>query len=558
MKNTIFFSALIIGLSCLFSTNTIIADEVTADSIITAVTVYKDRALVTREAKLAVTQGETRLIFDFLPENIDTGSFQVKGSGRVVLQDIEYKTIYYSSIPDEKIHRLTEQLKNIEDSIEDKADAVRRAKEEKNFLQKIITTVTTTSENRTAELDPEKWIKMVNFHSDKSAELDKQIRRLERENRDLTAEQTKVNTELQSLSAGRSLKKNQAVVVLQAKHKTDTRISLSYLVHGPSWYPEYDIRVNSADKNMQLYYNARVNQNTGEDWNKVKLQLSTARVNIYGKQPDLPPWYIYLNPRNQELLYEQQKRTAEAPMRQMYNMFDASPETGTDESAGNWNPAITIPTATVEAGATAVLFNVSGSHTIASDNSSHKVSVFNRNFPAYFRYSAVPKAATYAFLKARATNDTEFPLLSGTAKIFLDGAFVANSTIDNIAPGDEFWTFLGVDEGISIDYKLVNRETVKGGVFDKKDGSRYQYRITVTNKKQSAAEIVIWDQLPIAGEQDITVTLVKPEYDKEDSTFKKNDQDFLEWLYELKPGAKQEIDFEFTVEYPKGSYVHGL
>ena len=39
----------------------------------------------------------------------------------------------------------------------------------------------------------------------------------------------------------------------------------------------YDARLRAADRSVDLGYFGVINQTTGEDWNKVKLTLSTAR-----------------------------------------------------------------------------------------------------------------------------------------------------------------------------------------------------------------------------------------------------------------------------------------
>ena len=59
-------------------------------------------------------------------------------------------------------------------------------------------------------------------------------------------------------------------------------------------------------------------------------------------------------------------------------------------------------------------------------------------------------------------------VLAGPAKVFLDGAFVSDSKLATVAPGEEFWVFLGVDEAVKLDYKLVKKQRDDQNLFDKK------------------------------------------------------------------------------------------
>jgi len=65
-------------LLCLFLATALAAN---IDSKITAVTVYTDRAVVTRTAPAELKAGITDLVFPQLPQALDERSLQVSGSG---------------------------------------------------------------------------------------------------------------------------------------------------------------------------------------------------------------------------------------------------------------------------------------------------------------------------------------------------------------------------------------------------------------------------------------------------------------------------------------------
>ena len=305
---------------------------------------------------------------------------------------------------------------------------------------------------------------------------------------------------------------------------------------------------------MYIAYNAQIKQNTGEDWRNIRLNLSTAKPQIGGKMPELTPWYLkYETPPSEIYRSETMKKEKKAMMNQMIGSeLDEEPEADKDELED-----MEYLETSAQTGATAVVFNIGGYSTIDSDNKNHKVTISILQFPAYFRYSTVPKLSPYAYLKAKVKNNSDFPYLPGETHIYLDGSFVANSSMDLVAPAQEFWTFLGIDEGIKVERKLIKKykEPVN---FNKKSKITFEYLLVIENLKKTEEEIVIWDQLPISNNKEIAVQLLKPEYSKDSESLKKNEYDFFEWFSKLKPGDKVEIPFSYLVTYPADQILSNI
>ncbi|MFA6507195.1 MAG: mucoidy inhibitor MuiA family protein, partial [Treponemataceae bacterium] len=380
-------------------------NETTAPSAINKVIVYSDRAIVERTMTLDLEMGERRLVFDDLPENIEANSLQARGSGKAILQDIVFRTKHYAAIPDDRIQALVAAKEEKDGRILQRTDKVKRANNEKGVLDKIINKATAQREGQDSELSPDKWAQLIKFYSDRLTSLDEEIRATEKEIRDLKLESDRIGQELGRLQAGRQKKKNQAIVVLRLSERSKVSLTLSYLVYGPSWQPVYDLRVNSETERLELSYNANVVQNTGEDWTNVGLALSTARPEIGGSQPDLAPWYLSVLERRPAPRSAPSKAAAPAaaPMAKMYE--EAAPENAARGAMKE--AAISAESASVVAGAVAVMFDISGNTTIASDNTSHRVSIFQKTFPAAFRYSTVPKLSVHAYLKAKVRNESD-------------------------------------------------------------------------------------------------------------------------------------------------------
>ncbi|MBU1076052.1 MAG: mucoidy inhibitor MuiA family protein [Spirochaetes bacterium] len=537
---------------------------VKTSSKVTQITVFTDRAQIQRSAKEKLTKGEHLLLFDDLPQDIEQNSIQVNGEGKALIKDVKFKTKELSQIPEANFKILYNKRLELEDSLKDLNNKIEHARKEKQFVEKIAERLThATEKSAPLELNPDKWVKMVGFYRMKQDQLDIEISEVEKGKRIVKDELDKTVRQINGSGSGGGKSKNQVEVILEMKEEGSIKLDLSYIVYGPGWYPVYDLRVSTKTKKMNITYNALVQQDTGEAWDNVHLMLSTAQPNISGQQPELTPWHL-------NIYYpEVYKSNIAAPAPSISakrkeskaQMFAGSAEGEADEimdASAIAEPEMEIPETVVETKATSVVFAVSGTNTIKDDNLPHKVTIMVNEFPAQFRYSTVPKLAPYAYLKAKVKNKTDYPFLEGESNVFLDSNFVANARLDLIAPDEEFWTFLGVDEGMKVEHKFLKKYQKDEGVFAKKNKFIYEYQIQITSNKKSEEELVVWDQFPISNSQEIEVELLDPQYKKDSPSLKKNEYNYLEWFFKVKPAQKIKIPFKFSVSYPRDKTISGL
>ncbi|MCF7858210.1 MAG: mucoidy inhibitor MuiA family protein [Candidatus Cloacimonetes bacterium] len=528
------------------------------DSNITNVTVFSDRAQITRSAASNLSQGEHLLIFNDLPVQIEKNSIQVSGKGNAILRDVKFKTEQFTHETDVQQRVL---LANLQEFIDKKIklnDQVAQAHTEKQIIKDILTKLTSTKEHtESIELDPDKWIKMVEFHRTRNTALDSEIRITNKQLAEINSEIDKIQREIQELGQKAYKHKNIVEVLVEMKQAGELKLKLSYIVYGPYWTPLYDLRVDSQNKTIALTYKSNIYQSTGEDWNEVDLKLSSAKPNINAQPPKLHPLCISLF-KPQAVLAESKKSYSRNLMKSgsEYPMADAA-ALGDKEMYDTLQEMTSAPSI-VETGATAVVFDIEGNYSIKSDNKLHQATITIENFPAEFSYTAIPKYSQFTYLKAKIKNDSEYPFLAGDSNVFLDNNFVANSYLENVAPSEEFWSFLGIDEAVKIEYKFVKKYDETGGLFVEKNKRNFEYLITITNNKKTSEEIVLWDQLPISQNENLKVKLLEPAYKEDTKELKINEFKYLEWRIELKPNEEKKIPFRYSVEYPKGTQLRGF
>src|SRR6187551_2429288 len=83
------------------------------DSRITAVTVYQDRAVVTRTATVQLGGGTAELVFANLPQSLNEQSLQVSGKGtaQATILDVSAKQTFIDYTPNARVKELEDQLK---------------------------------------------------------------------------------------------------------------------------------------------------------------------------------------------------------------------------------------------------------------------------------------------------------------------------------------------------------------------------------------------------------------------------------------------------------------
>lgn len=146
-------------------------------------------------------------------------------------------------------------------------------------------------------------------------------------------------------------------------------------------------------------------------------------------------------------------------------------------------------------------------------------------------------------------------------QVFLDGAFVASSSMDPIAPGEQFDLYLGVDERITVERTQLAEKvdvSVLPGLHGKMKTVDHAYLTTIDNHVGRPVTITLLDQVPVAQHDEIKIENVtwKPEPNAKDEDPEK--PGVKRWTLQLADGAKSEVRLSFRVRHPVGFQVEGL
>jgi len=545
------------------------AAEVKTDgAAITQVTVYADRAEVVRTFKGRLEAGEQTLVFDRLPGATRLDQLRVEGRGAFTLVDIRPETVQTKEVANEQVRALQDALKaqDLRQQALNQTEA--RLTFQKSALDKMLARLTTAGkESANPEMDPLKWAAFLDFQDKQLAEVDRQLLSLQADREEVRAEVDRLNRELGALRGNERRSRLLAKVNLDVRQAGEVEVNLSYLVRGPSWSPSYDMRADTKAKTLEVTYRAEVRQATGEDWRGVSLRLSTAQPGLAGREPKMDPWFLTKAEAVAFAGTVTGGLVVNGRADNRFQMFNEVQLMGnsmtTSRVAGDGTlkrmEAMDERRASVQAGGTAATFVIDRKSDILADNKPAQVTVMRESFPAYFRHTCVPKLSPFVYLKTKAVNKTGFTFLPGPTAVFLDGAFVAQANLDLVPSGQDFWTYLGVDQGVSVERKVLARREETTGVFGKKTlRTVFDQVFKLKNGKATDIELVLWDQVPASNHEDIKVVFEEPRYEKDTDDLKLNESKFLEWRLPLKAGAKQDLPFRFAVERPEDIQVVGL
>ncbi|WP_371818859.1 mucoidy inhibitor MuiA family protein [Achromobacter sp. SD115] len=529
-------------------------------SSIGSVTVYQDRAVVTRAASSELAAGEHELVLEKLPASLQENSLQVsaKSTGQATLLDVKVRDAYQADTANERVKQLEEQVRKLQGQqalLDDEAAVLDNQRELVLMMQRGATEPAKDGARLT--LDELKAIQSLS--ADSLARALAGLRRVAEQKEALERELTALQDQLGQLQS--SLNRRTKTVTLRVNLARAGKLDLnvSYAVAGARWTPAYDARLRPADRSVDLGYFGVIRQNTGEDWNNVKLTLSTARPSLGGGAPALQPWILDVaapppppRPRPSPApVAAMQQAEAQAKMsRQRVQSFEDAGAPAAELMPEPLDQA----TAQVQAEATSASFQIKNPATLLSDNSSQRVAIATAKLPATLQYQSTPALREAMFLTAHASNSTDFPFLAGSLNTFLDDAFVAASAMKAVMPGEKLELALGADDGISIKRQLVNRYTESTGFSGSGKRVTYEYKITVKNNKATKEQVSFKDRLPISRNEKIVVKLLSPA----DREIKREEDGKLVWDWEMEPGKSRETVLKFSVDYPGDIDVSGI
>lgn len=514
-------------------------EPVEVTSRISDVTVFLNGAQVTREADITFGRKTSVYAFRELPLHLDEESIQTGGTGNFIILSIVHQVNYLAS------SRKTAQVKMLQDSV----SYYEKELNHNNALQSVAKNEEDLLNANRNLGSSEKGVVVselkaaADFFRLRLTEIkENQLELIQKESK-LKSSLDRLKKQLSSMNAELNKPTSEILVTIAGNDNASGKLVVTYNVRSAGWKPVYDIRVDDINNPIIINQNAMVMQNTGEDWEKVNLRLSTADPRRRGEKPVLSPWYI--NFEQPVALYDNLKKAPKvvyaAPVVVEENMqmdMEAEPE------------AVSAFTYTqVSEKQTNIEYNIKIPYNIPSDNQQYTINIQESQLKADFEYYCVPKIDKEAFLIARLSDWEDLNLMPGDMNLFFEGTYVGKSYLNTGNTKDTLDLSLGRDKSI-----VVTRNIIKDFTEERTIGNSIRenqaWDITVRNNKKQAVELRIEDQLPISMNKDISVESVE----LSEGSVNEN-TGTVSWKLTLNPGVEKKLRIAFMIKYPKDKYV---
>ena len=260
-------------------------------STVSEVTVYPDRARVTRTASVSLPMGTSVLEFSGLPAALDESSIEVsaKADAPLTIEGIDVRQEFLAASANPKAQALERQLQELQDQQKSLQGQKGVCEEKRQFFRNLSAGLG-KGEKEPMNLDDIR--KLYTFYGDEVANLSESILSIERSETKLDPEIDRVKRELDALRSAPQKAQRTLLVSVKAGAAAKGEFTLHYVIGNTSWISSYNARIDSGTGKVELLYNALVRQKTGEDWNNVRLTLSTAHPGSNGRMPELKPSYL--------------------------------------------------------------------------------------------------------------------------------------------------------------------------------------------------------------------------------------------------------------------------
>jgi len=252
------------------------------------VTVYLDGAEITRSSDVNLGTGTTEFTFNGLSPNIQESSIQISGLKKASILSINYGINYLSKQKrSDSITSLQNELKDLDAKVQYQYDLIAGYNEELSLIQS-----NKRLGNETEVVSLEKLKSFATYYRTRITELRIDVNTSNKGIQDHQKTQIDIRKQLAEFNVDEKVQTGEITIKLNSEIATKLDLKISYNISNAGWFPIYDLKAEKINSPINLEYKAHVYQNSGCDWDDVKLVLSTRDPNTNNEKPIVNPKYL--------------------------------------------------------------------------------------------------------------------------------------------------------------------------------------------------------------------------------------------------------------------------
>ncbi|MHA2313520.1 MAG: DUF4139 domain-containing protein, partial [Candidatus Thorarchaeota archaeon] len=334
-------------------------------------------------------------------------------------------------------------------------------------------------------------------------------------------------------------------ISLEVEDKAEVKLEITYQVGGANWVPSYD--VDLLPGNAKVRRIALVSNRTREDWDEVKLIVSTATARPVEAIEGSPFYISAYDPEDLRKRRERRlvtaSRSAKPSMKKEKAMAPPAPAAMPVPAPP---PEIMEEFAEASEAASGIsVYEVTKAATIPFDNEQHPITLIEEDFASSTIHYWYTDGMAEVVAQDEITNG-DTVLLPGKAKVYAEGDYIGESSISLMSPREKFKLGTRTAYDVKAAKKLVEREVEKAGITRGKLRRAYRYRLEIESYSKRPVKMEVYERVPHSNSTSIEVKV-----DWEKLNAKKHELGVIEWFIELGPKEKKNIEYSYSVEWER-------
>jgi hypothetical protein len=277
---------IILFLLCFSST---FATELKTKATPKEVIVYTEGAQITSDVAITIPKGSSIVRITDLSQYISQNTIQISGLKDASIISIGFEIIFYPKKEvSNKVKELQKEIFSKSREIAVLQNQIKGLEEEESILKE-----NKNLSSSQQAVNFEKLLQHSKLYRERIPVIKIEIFDLNKKISDLQIDLNAMQQELNNTNS--NLDEPKGEIVLKLNNPNDAvalNLTVKYIVSNAGWVPSYEIKAKNTQDALQFAYKAQVYQNTGEDWNDIKLTLSTGNPNFNNDKPKLESQYL--------------------------------------------------------------------------------------------------------------------------------------------------------------------------------------------------------------------------------------------------------------------------
>ena len=516
------------------------------DDKIDSVVVFADRARVTHARAVRCEKGAARAAFERLPAALDTRTLrgEVREAAEVI--GLASEQVNEREAADPRGRGLAADLDKTEAEIRgDEARKIAIAAEMEDVAAfGSVFSATVSEEMRNPKPNTPAWVKTLDGLRTRRAALADERRKLDVALRGLQLAANRLRRQLAQVGGAGERAYRTATVTIGCRALSQVTATISYVIGGAGWQPEYDVDVSPRGRGKtgpagaRLTVGALIHQATGEDWNNVRVMLSTARPKLGAEAPQPAPLVIdgYEQKRDKVLVQAQERRE------QLQAGGGGGAPTGAQAAA-------------LDDKGNAFVLTLPHPVTVVADGRPVWAPVDVVETQATVKLVATPKLDEHVYQIAALKNPAAYPLLEGRVRSYRSGSYVGDSRLRHQGVGAPFEISLGIDEELKVERQTRDDKDQSARFLSSTKHIVRGYRNKLTNRANGPETIELRENVPVSKIDDVKVEVLgastTPGYQLDAA------RGFITWSVTLVNGEWRNVDLGYAIHLPDSWQVPG-